>query len=250
MKFRNIIIHPSKIWHCIVVFMLIVLFDVILLEICNVLGYHELPKLHSECFLMFGFMVASSVIYYKMNSSTLTLSLIMGDVRIKEVVIFLTLFLLFASSTVLLNPHGHGELINDATFIDYVVLLLFYFFAAVGEEILFRGVFINGLQQTYRNKWFVILVVSIIFGLAHADTLYHVFSAFMSSMLLGMVYCKTNSLMLCALMHFTGDLLMNGIFVLYGSGHYLWGGVLLVLSLLGYGGYILNRCDVKLSGKI
>ena len=249
MAFLNTIIYPSKIWHCIVLFLLIVLIDVIFFEVSILLGYNMHPSHYLECFLMSCFMTISSVIYYKMNSHQLSLTLIVGDVRGKEFLIYLLLFLLFASSTVFLNPQSRGEIIDCVTYIDYVVFLLFFLFAAIGEELLFRGVFINGLQRTYHNKWFVIWVVSIIFGLAHADTLYHVFSAFMSSMLLGIVYCKTNSLMLCILMHFTGDLLMNGIFEWYGSGHYLWGGVLLVLSLLGYSGYILNRCDVKLSGK-
>lgn len=237
---KNVIFHPSKIWRCIVVLMLIVLIDVVALEIAVLLGCNEQRNHYSECFLMFGFMAASSIIYYKMNNSKLTLSLVVGDVHVKESVINFLLFLLFASSTVLLNPQNRGELIADATIIDYVVLLLFYLFAAVGEEILFRGVFINGLRQTYRNKWFVILVVSIIFGLAHADTPYHIFSASMSSVLLGMVYYKTNSLILCVLMHFTGDLLMNFVFGWYGSGHYLWGAVLLALSLIGY-------CEMELT---
>ena len=245
MAILNTIIYPSKIWHCIVLFMLIVLIDVILFEVSVLLGYNMHPNHYSDCFLMFCFMTISSVIYYKINKPKLSLTLIVGHVRGKEFLVNLLLFLLFASSTVLLNPQGHGEIIDGVTFIDYVVLIFYFLFAAIGEELLFRGVFINGLQQTYRNKWLVIFVVSIIFGLAHADTLYHVFSAFMSSMLLGVVYCKTNSLMLCVLMHFTGDLLMNGIYEWYGSGHYLLGGVLLLLSILGYSGYISSCSDVK-----
>lgn len=250
MAILNKIIYPSKIWHCVVLFLLIVLVDVIFFEVSILLGYNMHPDHYSECFLMFCFMTISSVIYYKNNSSKLSLTLIVGHVRGKEFLIYLLLFLLFASSTVLLNPQSRGEIIDGVTSIDIVVFYLFFLFAAIGEELLFRGVFINGLQQTYRNNWSVIFVVSIIFGLAHADTLYHVFSAFMSSMLLGVVYCKTNSLMLCVLMHLTGDLLMNCIFEWYGNGHYLLGGILLVLSLFGYSVYILSRCDVKLSGNI
>lgn len=250
MQILNAIIYPSKIWHCILLLLLIVLIDVMFFEVSILLGYNIQLNHYSDCFIMFCFMTISSVIYYKINSTKLSLALIVGDVRRKEFLICLLLFLLFASSTVLLNPQGRGEIIDGVTFIDYAVLILYVLFAAIGEELLFRGIFINGLLQTYRNKWFVNLVVSIIFGLAHADMLYHVFSAFMSSILLGVVYCKTNSLMLCVLMHFIGDLLMNGIFEWYGSGHYLLGGVLLVLSLLGYSGYILSRCDLKPGGNI
>ena len=67
------------------------------------------------------------------------------------------------------------------------------------EEIIFRGVILEGLQKKY-NPTKAIIFSALIFGLIHLQPL-QVISAFFAGLVLGWIYLKTQSLWVCIALH-------------------------------------------------
>lgn len=122
--------------------------------------------------------------------------------------------------------------------------------APIFEELLYRGILLNGMLNKYNPKK-AIFYSAIIFGIAHLNIPQGI-NAFFLALLLGMVYYYTKSLYICMFMHFTNNLLVN--FVLYPSSRFwtillyilipIIGVVLMILSIK-----ILNFRDRKNSEK-
>ena len=74
------------------------------------------------------------------------------------------------------------------------------FLAGVGEELFFRG----WMQSALTNKlgiWAGILIVSLIFGLAHYLSLTYAFYAFITGIYLGVIYHTTGNLYVVMMIH-------------------------------------------------
>lgn len=84
-------------------------------------------------------------------------------------------------------------------------------FAAVCEEVFFRGVLLNYLGR-YKGKIFGLFVSSLIFMIFHCtryNSLYQLSSVFLGGITLGYIYIKTKSLYMSIGLHFATDFFMN-----------------------------------------
>ncbi|MBK1812130.1 CPBP family intramembrane metalloprotease [Clostridium sp. YIM B02505] len=84
-------------------------------------------------------------------------------------------------------------------------------FAAVCEEVFFRGVLLNYLGR-YKGKMFGLLASSLIFMIFHCtryNSLYQLSSVLLGGIALGYLYMKTKSLYMSIGLHFATDFFMN-----------------------------------------
>lgn len=96
------------------------------------------------------------------------------------------------------------ELFNEAfggeiSFIGSIIGVIIV--APITEEILFRGIMLKGLLKRYSDLT-SILVTALLFGILHFN-IYQFVGAFIAGILLGWLYSKTNSLLLCIIGHAT-----------------------------------------------
>jgi membrane protease YdiL (CAAX protease family) len=109
------------------------------------------------------------------------------------------------------------ELIFKAGFLS----LVFFIFQSAGEELLFRGyIFQNLIEGT--NNIIAIIILSILFGLAHIKNPNASFLSTVNTVLAGIwlsiAYLKTRSLWLASGLHFSWNYFMGTIFGLPVSG--------------------------------
>ena len=83
--------------------------------------------------------------------------------------------------------------------------------APVFEEIIYRGIILNGMLKKYSPKK-AIIVSSLIFGLIHRN-LPQGLNAFVLGLIIATVYYYTRSLYICMIMHAANNFLVNFIFV-------------------------------------
>ena len=72
--------------------------------------------------------------------------------------------------------------------------------AGIGEELLFRGLFQLGLASVV-DVWIAVLIVSLLFGLAHALTPTYFLLAFIISLYLGFLFVHTGNLVVPIAIH-------------------------------------------------
>jgi membrane protease YdiL (CAAX protease family) len=96
----------------------------------------------------------------------------------------------------LLSRHTMKELILNLVFIAGI--------AAVGEELLFRGITQRLLIKMFKSPWAGIIVTAIIFSAIHLE-FYGFFPRFLLGILLGAIYWYSGSLYAAMLAHFIYD---------------------------------------------
>lgn len=96
--------------------------------------------------------------------------------------------------------------------------------APIFEEILYRGVLLNGLLKKYNYKK-AIIYSALIFGIAHMN-LPQGINAFFLGIIIGLAYYYTRSIYIGMVMHFVNNFLVN--FVVYPESN-LWTIILFVL---------------------
>ncbi|AWM31501.1 CPBP family intramembrane glutamic endopeptidase [Hymenobacter nivis] len=96
-------------------------------------------------------------------------------------------------------PSTSGSIFQEISRTPAVALLLGAGGAAVLEEILFRGVILNGLLQN-RRPWVAIAQSALLFSLFHLNPAQSV-SAGLFGLLLGWLYYRTRSLGVCMAVH-------------------------------------------------
>lgn len=96
--------------------------------------------------------------------------------------------------------------------------------APIFEEILYRGILLNGLLKKYSYKK-AIIFSALIFGIAHMN-LPQGINAFFLGTIIGLAYYYTKSIYVCMLMHFVNNFLVN--FVVYPESN-LWTIILFIL---------------------
>lgn len=130
---------------------------------------------------------------------------------------------------------------------DYLeVLVLTVIVAPIIEELLFRGVILQGLLGKYTVPT-SILVSSLLFALFHGN-IYQFISAFLVGIFLAWIFVKTKSLFLCMLGHglfngfiFLADYIMQGDSASsLGTIVPLWV-ILIGILLIALGSYLLKR---------
>lgn len=93
-------------------------------------------------------------------------------------------------------------IVNSLRDMDKIPAFLISYEIVIGpifEEILFRGIMLNGLVKKYSNKM-AIITSSIIFGLVHFN-IYQFSMAFLFGLFLAFLYLKTHSIILCIFAH-------------------------------------------------
>lgn len=127
--------------------------------------------------------------------------------------------LLFLGAHLLIFSNTFGMLIEkievsqwvveafDEVLIDPIIAFIsLCVIAPVFEEIIYRGIILEQLSKRY--SWVTAIIVSgLIFGLIHGN-LHQGVNAFFIGLILGFMYIKTNSLLLCMFWHFANNFLV------------------------------------------
>lgn len=87
---------------------------------------------------------------------------------------------------------------NALTAFNTVVTIIF---APLFEEIIFRGIASEYLQDNNVNKVVIVLATSFMFGLSHGPGLYYILYFGIFGMLLSLVYLKERNLWYCVILH-------------------------------------------------
>jgi len=90
--------------------------------------------------------------------------------------------------------------IGDNMFLAFLTVAIA---ASVLEEVLFRGIILDGFLKNY-SPWKAIVWSSVLFGLVHLNP-YQFILAVLIGMVMGWLYWKTGSLWLCILVHFVNN---------------------------------------------
>ena len=85
--------------------------------------------------------------------------------------------------------------------------------APISEELLFRGVLLQGLLRNYR-PWVGIGQTALLFGIVHFNPAQSL-NAFFIGLLLGWLYYRTQSLLVCIVVHILHNSLSFGLMIMY-----------------------------------
>ena len=102
--------------------------------------------------------------------------------------------------------------IDNAETIEVVIFGFLMYFqtlitAPIFEELLFRGIILNGLLNKYKNSSKKAIIYSaMIFGLVHLNIPQGI-NAFIGGIILGFIYCYTKSMKLSIFAHFINNLI-------------------------------------------
>lgn len=96
--------------------------------------------------------------------------------------------------------------VSPAILLVQTVLIAGFF-----EEVLYRGIFLNGMLKKYSPKK-AIIISSLVFGFVHLN-LPQGLNAFVLGLIFGGVYYYTRSLYICMFMHGFNNLIVNFIYV-------------------------------------
>jgi membrane protease YdiL (CAAX protease family) len=86
---------------------------------------------------------------------------------------------------------------------------------AIFEELLFRGIILNGFLRIYKTRN-AILLSALLFGLIHLNVS-QFFGGFTAGLLLGWVYTKTGSIIYCVIMHAFNNLFCHLYYLKFGE---------------------------------
>ncbi len=121
----------------------------------------------------------------------------------------------------------------------FLAIIVSAFLPAIVEEIIFRGVILNGLRN--KGKWFAIIISALAFSLMHTS-IFQLPYTFIFGILLGLIYWETNTLWLTMIIHFVSNtqvlinvyLVNNGIIsgtTTVSFGYFLIGIALLAVAI-------------------
>lgn len=97
------------------------------------------------------------------------------------------------------------ELLSSLVSTDFLSFITIAIAAPVLEEILFRGIILDGFLKRYSPAK-AIIVSSFLFGIVHLNP-WQFIAAFIAGLAIGWIYWKTKSLLLCIFMHFVNNAL-------------------------------------------
>jgi membrane protease YdiL (CAAX protease family) len=107
---------------------------------------------------------------------------------------FIIIFLMFTGSTASISDiFGLKSTANFSEFFSLtIILILFAVAVPIVEELLFRGLLLDTLSETY-GTWTSIIISSVIFAVLHIYPL-SILNAFWGGMIYGYLRIRTNSL--------------------------------------------------------
>ncbi|TFV96031.1 CPBP family intramembrane metalloprotease [Algoriphagus kandeliae] len=106
---------------------------------------------------------------------------------------------------------------------NFITAILMFSAGAIGEELIFRSFFINGLKEFTKSKIVLLLVPAIFFSLVHimnsGSTLLSSFSAFIGGLMYGYAFIRTEKLWLPVGLHFSWNFFQSFIYGFPVSGY-------------------------------
>lgn len=102
------------------------------------------------------------------------------------------------------SPEFINSFMTDMTRAGLSSVFLLLIVAPLTEEILFRGIILKGLASRY-SPMKAIIISSLLFSVLHLNP-YQLFPAFVIGLLLGFLYLKVKSVLLCVLAHSLSNL--------------------------------------------
>ena len=113
-------------------------------------------------------------------------------------------------------PKFMTDMLKDLVQPNIYSFLAAVIFAPVLEELLFRGIILEGFLHNYSPKK-AIMWSALIFGIAHANPLQFL-DAFFAGLFIGWIYFRTRSLIPGIMIHFINNLIVFIIMVVSGNG--------------------------------
>ena len=133
-------------------------------------------------------------------------------------------FLVFLSLFLLYQATGNLEIISFSwSGGNALTTILMFTAGAIGEELIFRSFFINGLRQFRLSDFTILFITAIFFAIVHlfnagASALTG-FSAFIGGLMYGYAFIRTNKLWLPIGLHFAWNFSQSFIFGFPVSGY-------------------------------
>ena len=130
------------------------------------------------------------------------------------IILFIGYFLCYQSSIGILTnkiplPQFIEQAFSQMAINPYSQFILAIIIAPVFEEIMMRGIILEGLLNKYKPVT-AIITSSLIFGLIHLN-IPQLINAALLGLILGVIYYKTRSLILCIFAHATNNLIGLGL---------------------------------------
>lgn len=114
--------------------------------------------------------------------------------------------------------------INDFSWTNgnLITTVLMFTAGAIGEELIFRSFFFNGLKEFTKSIPFILIISSLFFSLVHwfneGSTVLSSFSAFMGGIMYGYAFIRTEKLWLPIGLHFSWNFFQSFVFGFPVSG--------------------------------
>lgn len=151
----------------------------------------------------------------KLNSDNYTIKTSSISWLIYLQIIFLSIIMIVIVDpiTVLIPvPNWFNDLMIKMVSKDSYSFATIVVIAPIFEELIFRGIILDGFLKVYSPKKSIIWS-SVLFALIHLNP-WQAIGAFLIGLFVGWVYYRTQSIIPCILMHFTNNLIAFLIFVL------------------------------------
>lgn len=130
------------------------------------------------------------------------------------------------------------EMILDYKIAAFIMVCIL---APILEELIFRGLILRGLLNKGNNPWFSIILTAFLFGAAHMNPWQFMGAGFLG-VIFGYIYWRTQSLILCILLHFLNNLIAFTVSMYYGDmeetvfepDYLVIGGSIVATIIMGY----------------
>jgi membrane protease YdiL (CAAX protease family) len=119
---------------------------------------------------------------------------------------FTALFLIVREPLLQILPQpvaDDTDLLSGLNVSNPYIIIVTVFAAPIFEELIFRGMILDGFLKRYK-PWTSVILSALIFAIAHISPLPFI-NAFMLGLLMGWVYWKTGSLWLTIMIHFVNN---------------------------------------------
>jgi len=113
-------------------------------------------------------------------------------------------FVIDPLSNILPVPENLNQIISDMIQMPFLAFITIVVLAPLLEELLFRGIILDGYLKNY-SPVNSILISAFLFALIHGNLAQGI-GAFVMGIVMGLLYWRTKSLLLCIALHFTNNL--------------------------------------------
>lgn len=130
------------------------------------------------------------------------------DIKTSLIIVFMTLALIFVMdpiSNLIPMPDFFKEIMENAFKIDIYGFLVVVIAAPIFEEVLYRGIILEGFLKNY-TPWKAILWSAILFGASHLNP-WQAIPGIGAGILMAWIYWRTKSILPGILIHFTNNLI-------------------------------------------